>query len=314
MLKMYRAIWQVSGRRQLVLIALSIAIAALAAVPLEFQKQIINGLERQDMTFDHLIWLCASMAGAVVLSLGLKMQMGYRSSKLGEDVIRRIRNRLYRDAVHQPDDTEGAIPAGTLAASIASEAEELGNFAGSAFSQPVVQVGTLVSVVGYIAATQPGLGVIALATIIPQVVIVLLTQTKVNQHVAERVRLLRRSNDTIVESNLESLEQSVLADFDRIYETRRSMFLWKTSTKFLLSLVNQIGLIAVLLLGGAMVLRGATDVGTVVAATMGLGRLQGPTNFLIAFYRQVSATQVKYELLRSLRQNMEQPDSAKAEG
>jgi ABC-type bacteriocin/lantibiotic exporter with double-glycine peptidase domain len=49
-----------------------------------------------------------------------------------------------------------------------------------------------------------------------------------------------------------------------------------------------------------MVLDGKTDVGTVVAATMGLGRIQGPTSFLIAFYRQVSANRVKFELLRGV--------------
>ena len=56
----------------------------------------------------------------------------------------------------------------------------------------------------------------------------------------------------------------------------------------------------VLMLGGYLVLQGRTDVGTVVAATMGLSRIQGPTAFLIAFYRQVSANRVKFDLLRGL--------------
>ena len=55
-----------------------------------------------------------------------------------------------------------------------------------------------------------------------------------------------------------------------------------------------------LMLGGWLVLQGRTDVGTVVAATLGLSRLQGPTAFLIAFYRQVSANRVKFELLRDI--------------
>ena len=53
---------------------------------------------------------------------------------------------------------------------------------------------------------------------------------------------------------------------------------------------------------GWMVLEGRTDVGTVVAATIGLGRIQGPTAFLIAFYRQVSANRIKFELLREVLQ------------
>ncbi|CAN0584752.1 unnamed protein product [Ectocarpus sp. 12 AP-2014] len=78
------------------------------------------------------------------------------------------------------------------------------------------------------------------------------------------------------------------------------MFMWKMSTKFATSAINGIGTVGVLALGGYHVVQGNTDVGTVVAATMGLARLQGPTSFMIAFYRQISATRVKYELLRDV--------------
>jgi ABC-type bacteriocin/lantibiotic exporter with double-glycine peptidase domain len=93
---------------------------------------------------------------------------------------------------------------------------------------------------------------------------------------------------------------SVLEDFDRIYGVRRTMFRWKLSTKFLVSAINGAGTVAVFVLGGLLVLQGRTDVGTVVAATMGLSRLQGPNTFLFSYYREVSANRVKYELLRGL--------------
>ena len=44
MFQLYSAIWRASAGRQIVLILLSIAIAALAAVPLEFQRDIVNHL------------------------------------------------------------------------------------------------------------------------------------------------------------------------------------------------------------------------------------------------------------------------------
>ncbi len=158
----------------------------------------------------------------------------------------------------------------------------------------------LISVIGFIAATQPGLGVIALAMILPQIVVVLVSQRKVNDLVARRVYILRSASDKLTSQDLKVAEAAVLADFDGIFETRRVMFIWKLSAKFLLSSINGIGTVIVLMLGGWMVLHGRTDVGTVVAATMGLGRIQGPTAFLIALYRQVSANRVKYDLLRGL--------------
>lgn len=309
MLQLYAAIWRVSGRRQILLIILSIAIAVLAAVPLSYQKDIVNGLTQGSVDRDGLILLCGGMLGMILLSLVLKWLLGYRSGVLGEDVIRLIRRRITHLATTQADTDAQQVPSGTLATMVSAEAEELGKFTGGAFSDPVVQIGTLISVIGYIASTQPGLGAIALMMIFPQIIIVLLTQAQVNRLVAERVRILRRSSNRITAEDLRDIEQDAMADFDRIFETRRLMFVWKLSTKFVLSAINGIGTVAVLLLGGWLVLNGRTDVGTVVAATAGLGRIQGPTGFLIAFYRQVSATRVKFDLLRDIARLPPAPDT-----
>ena len=298
-LQLYKAIWRVSGSRQVLLIILSIAIAGLAAAPLKFQQEIVNLLTDASFERAQLLVLGAGMMGVILLSLGLKWVMGYRSQLLGEDVIRHIRTRLLTGAV-EIQKANGDIRTGTLSTAISAEAEELGKFTGSAFSEPVMQIGTLVSVVGFIASTQPGLGAVALSIIVPQVALVLFTQRKVNVLLAERVRLLRYATDQITATKLDAAVNSVLQDFDEIYGARRSMFRWKLSTKFFLSAINGAGTVAVFMLGGLFVLKGQTDVGTVVAATMGLARLQGPTTFLISFYREVSANRVKFELLRDL--------------
>lgn len=299
MLELYKVIWRVSAGRQIVLILLSICIAALAAVPLNFQKEIVNLLTEADMKTSELFWLGAGMMGAILLSLLLKWVMGYRSGVLGEDLIRLIRNGLVTGTasgrVH--------VPVGTLSTAVSAEAEEVGKFAGGAFSDPVVQIGTLISVIGFIASTQPKLGMIATALIIPQVVIVLVSQRTVNKLVAERVRILRHSTDTLTTKDIAEAENAIQDAYDQIYDTRRTMFIWKLSSKFLLSTINGVGTVLVLMLGGYLVIQKQTDVGTVVAATMGLSRIQSPTAFLIAFYRQVSANRVKFELLRDLFPN-----------
>ena len=297
MVQLYLAIWRINGRHQIILILLSIAIAAMAAVPLAFQKEIINVLTRPNPLESKLFLLGAGMMAATLISLALKWLMGYRSGILGEDTIRFIRKRLYTGTT-QPE--QNPVPSGTLTTAISAEAEELGKFAGGAFSEPVVQVGTLISVIGFIASTQPGLGMIALSMIVPQVILVLATQGRINALIAQRVKILRGATNRVIADQARAPEQAVLDDFDAIFDTRRRMFIWKLSTKFLLSAINGAGMVAVLMLGGWLVLQERTDVGTVVAATMGLGRIQGPTAFLIAFYRQVSATRVKFELLRDV--------------
>lgn len=299
MLKLYGAIWRVSSRRQGVLIGLSLAIAALAAVPLQFQKDIVNLLAAPGAGLPDLYLLGAGMFAAILLSLLLKWVMGVRAGVLGEDVIRLIRRRLLMRAT-DADDQGGDVRRGTLTTAVSAEAEELGKFAGSAFSEPVVQIGTLVSVIGFILATQPGLGIVALSMIAPQIAIVLASQRQVNACVEERLRILRESTNRLSADQIGDVGDQVMEDFDRIFATRRRMFLWKLSAKFLISTINGIGVVAVLMLGGTLVVLGETDVGTVVAATVGLGRIQPPTAFLLAFYRQVSANRVKFELLREV--------------
>lgn len=299
MLQFYAAIWRASGRRQIFLIAISLGIAALAAAPLKFQQEIINLLSEDHSEYRLLMFLALGMFGVILLSLSLKWVMGYFSGTLGEDLVRRLRLYLMQQATSE-DASNAHVGKGSLATAIFSEAEEVGKFAGTAYTEPVVQIGTLISVVSFITASQPYLGIVALAMILPQVVLVLVTQRQINALVTERIRQVRSATDRITSEELKRIIKQSEEDFDRIYETQRRIFLWKGSTKFLLSLINGTGTVCVLLLGGWLVLEGRTDVGTVVAATLGLDRLSGPTSFLIAFYRQVSVNHVKFEMVRGL--------------
>lgn len=299
MLEFYRAIWRATGKRQIALLVLSIAVSALAAVPLDYQKRIVNGLSG-DLTRDELVYLAVWMGTFILLSLVLKWLLGYQSGTLGEWVIKRLRVVVCENAIDRISGGGEGPERGTLANMISSETEAIGKFVGSAISEPVVQFGTLVSVVGYIAATQPRLGLVVLLIVIPQAVIVLLTQRRVNVLVAERVRILRQSINTITAQDISTARDSILDDFDRIYDARRRIFVWKLSTKFVLSALNGIGLAVVLLIGGLLVIDGRGDVGTVVAATAGLSRIQQPWRLLIGFYRNLAATTVQFELFREV--------------
>jgi ABC-type bacteriocin/lantibiotic exporter with double-glycine peptidase domain len=146
--------------------------------------------------------------------------------------------------------------------------------------------------------TSPGLGIIIACIIIPQALLVAFTQKQVNALVHERVVTLRRAVQTLARPDYVSAASQTSEDFDRIFETRRRIFLWKLSTKFILNILNGAGLIVVLVYGGWLVTRGTTDVGTVVAATVALSGIQQPWRALIAFFRTLSVVHVQFELLR----------------
>ena len=299
MLKLYEAIWRRTARRQVVLIILSSMVAVLAAVPLDYQKKIINGLN-QGFDVSELFLLGAEMIAFILLSLALKWMLNYQSSLAGEWAIRLLRARVCEEASNLRNDSERKLEEGTLANMVSSESETVGKFVGDAVAEPVLQFGTLISVVGYIAVTQPRLGLLLLLVVIPQIVILVLTQRRINALVAERVLILRRSINTVTQRDIAEVQKMVLEEFDRIYETRRKIFIWKLSTKFALSAISGLGLVAVLVLGGWLVLEGESDVGIVVAATVGLTRIEQPWRLLAAFYRNLNAIKVQFELMRNL--------------
>jgi ABC-type multidrug transport system fused ATPase/permease subunit len=295
LVELYGRIWELTWRAQLLLIVLSISVAVLSAVPLQFQKSIVNGLE-ETMQQDRLILLCAGYLAVMALTSVLRFAMNYRSQTLGENVIRRIRISIYEDRLRYSQ-SEGRDTRGQLVTMIANEAEELGRFAGQAIASPFLQIGTLISVIGFIAYTQPYLGIFLLLVIVPQAAIVLSLQKSINEKVAVRVRVLRRSTSAITAEVLEKTQQAVLDDFDEIYEVRRRIFKLKVSMKLALNIIFGMGTVGILLLGGLLFIDGRTDIGSIVAALSAIARINEPWRTLIAFYRELSAVLVRYQLL-----------------
>ncbi|MEO0762605.1 MAG: ABC transporter ATP-binding protein, partial [Pseudomonadota bacterium] len=191
MIALYQAIWRASGRQQIVLIVLSILVAGLAAVPLEYQKTIINLLTAagEDLQAERreLYRLAAEMFALILFSLALKWALGYRSSIVGESTILLVRKRATGNFLDPEQRDTMRDERGTQAALLSAEVEEVGKFAGSAIAEPLMQLGTLVAVIGYITLDQPALGLIALLVVLPQVVVVVTTQRRINRLVADRV-------------------------------------------------------------------------------------------------------------------------------
>ena len=83
LLDLYRAIWRVTGRQQLLLIVLSATVAALAAAPLKLQQLVVNSLvEGGDIR--RVAWLCAGILGATLLSSGPEVRAGTTGSRSWE--------------------------------------------------------------------------------------------------------------------------------------------------------------------------------------------------------------------------------------
>src|SRR6476620_7080795 len=89
-LGLYRYVWLVSGRAQIILIALLVFMFLLDLAPLELQRRIINGaVGHQPFTF--LTILCLVYVGAVLVQGGTKLLFNVYRGSIIETANQRLR-------------------------------------------------------------------------------------------------------------------------------------------------------------------------------------------------------------------------------
>jgi ABC-type multidrug transport system fused ATPase/permease subunit len=304
MRELYDYVWRSSASQQIVLIVLAAIAAVLATAPLELQRHIINTLAGHERV-ERLGWLCGGFLIASLAIGGLKYTVNIRSARLGESMIRSLRGQIF-DAGSTVMRSETATDtSGTVVTMISTEAETVGKFVGDCISTPIVQAGTLLSVLSYMLYTEPLLGLVVLFIAVPQLVIVPLIQRRINAQTRERVRTLRRAGDLVVENMRSggesggSLKSQLDTAFRTIYALRLHVFRLKFGLKFLVSVLQSSGVFALLFAGGIMVLNGKTEIGIVVAFISGLDRVLDPWRELIAFVRSTSSARVQFDLIQS---------------
>jgi ABC-type multidrug transport system fused ATPase/permease subunit len=307
MREFYNYVWRSSASQQIVLIILAIMAAVLATAPLELQRHIINTLAGHEKA-ERLAWLCGGYLIAALGISGLKYTVNIKSAGLGESMIQSLREEIFsssRSSV-SPDENLGESAKdklGTVVTMVSAEAEAVGKFVGDCISTPIIQAGTLLSVLSYMLYTEPLLGLVVLGIAVPQVVIVPLVQRRINVQVGERARTLRQAGDLIVEDmrdareSISSLHGEIGKAFQRIHGVRVRVFKLKFGLKFLVSGLQSLGVFALLFAGGIMVLNGRTEIGIVVAFISGLDRVLDPWRELIAFLRSTSTAKVQFDLI-----------------
>ena len=298
MSEFYRLLWRQTKPTQLLLIGLSLAIAVLAAAPLYLQQVLINGLAYGGISLHQVLVLGVQYAAAALLAIALKLYLQYRSAMLGETIVRRIRGRILSNHARKRYAGEANRTAdGTVVSMLTSEAENVGLFVGEAITTPLLEFGTLLSVLIFITMSEPLLGAFIVAIAVPQAVIVVAVQGPVNTLVKRRLELMRTAADRTVDAANPWPEATILEVFDDVFRTRRRIHIRKLSSKAALNALAALGVVGILVLGGWLVLRGETDVGTVVAALTGMSRIDRPWKTLVKFYRSLGMILVRYGML-----------------
>lgn len=291
---LYRYVWRVSAPQQVRLAVLAVCLFPLNMAPLELQRLMVNeAIENGNLR--ALAWLGAVYLAVIVLHALLKYVFRVYQSSVGEGVVRVLRWRITGNG-------RKADGRGSQVALAASESEQVGGFVGEAVSVPLLQLGILVTVLGYMAWLQPVMAGVAVASIIPSVVLTPILQARINRHIDSRVRLMRRVGDLYTERrepSSQAADERADAWVERIYSRRIRIFLLKFLLKGVNNLIGAAGPLGILVVGGYFVINGATEVGTIVAFLSGFERLTSPARELLNFYRRFSQVNTQFRLLAS---------------
>ena len=213
------------------------ACSLLTSVPLEIQRRIVNDAIKNGAT-STIVWLAVAYAGVALLEQALKLALNVYRGWVSEDAVRTLRRTLREAGLHEPahrdvgreakseanqdDDSE----TGTHAAMVVSEAEPIGGFVGMAISEPLLQIGILVSVIGYMTSLERWALALSAAFLLPQVLFVPALQQR-HQPARRRARptTLRQVGGDIVDQGRAGRKNGI----ERVFELNMGIYKIKYS-------------------------------------------------------------------------------------
>lgn len=307
----YRYIFRYSKKRQVVVVGMTLALLPLAPIPLELQRRLLDdAVANKDVSL--LAWLAALYVGALLLGAGIKLAMRIQRELISAQIVHTLRRSVFYciytmtppSKIKASADGEDVVDEGTVVSMLSSEVEKLGGFAGSAISGPLLQVGTLISVLGYMFYIEPLVAAIALALYSPQFIVVPIFQARMNRLAAKKAIKVRELGTFIVDqAEEELLEQEPPAVFteltDAILRIRTKFLMTKNIMKTINNLLIAMGPFGVISYGGYMAIQGEIEVGVILAFVSGLERLGGPIRDLIGSYSSITAARMRYGILLS---------------
>ena len=301
MRELYKYIWKVSARQQVLLSILSANLFFVQLVPLELQRRIINdATSRAD--FRIILWLCGAYVLVVLVQGGLKLAINVYRGSVTEAANQRL--RLAVKPAPEPNEAAATGPRqeeGVAISIIVSEVEVVGGFIGASFSEPVLNAGILLSVLGYMLYTQPLLALVAVGLFVPQFVFIPLLQKAINKRTEERIKTMRAmSVDIVNEAGVpggEREEKTFRRRVADVYRLNMEIFYRKYGMTFLMNLLQHLGTIGILAFGTWLLLQGKTEMGTIVAFISGINRMNDPWSDLVNFFRDLTNAVVRYQLI-----------------
>lgn len=285
-----------TGKHQVGLALLSIAVFLLSAVPLEVQRRLINTIVESG-AYATIAWLAVAYGAVALTEQGLKLALNIYRGWVAEASVRALRatasNCARTAGPATADDT------GVEIAVMLEEVEPIGGFIGLSLSEPLLQGGILVSVVSYMLYIDAQLTLLVLSFFLPQLVFVPLMQSAINRRAQARIVTKRGLSGDIVKTAIASRHgwDRMQEPIARVFVLNMGIYKLKFTMNLLMNVMHHSAVAVALGVGGWLALQGRIEVGTVVAIVGGTGKLNDPWGDLVNWARELSVVGVKYQLM-----------------
>ena len=154
-----------------------------------------------------------------------------------------------------------------------------------AISEPLLQAGILLSVIGYMTFLEPWALVAVRSLPAPQMLFVPPLQRAINRRAGERIPTLRQVSGDIVETGVPADD-----GIERVFTLNMGIYKLKYSMNLAMNLMYAMAVAVALGVGGWLAVAGRIEVGTVVAVVSGLGKLNDPWGDLVNWARNCRST------------------------
>ncbi|MFM8992473.1 MAG: ABC transporter transmembrane domain-containing protein, partial [Alphaproteobacteria bacterium] len=254
----------------------------------------------------YLFVLCLAFLGSVIVNGALKQYINSLKGKLGERLLRRLRYELTSRVLRFPLPHFRKVSSGEIIPMITSEVEPIGGYMGDAFAQPLIQIGTLGTIVFFLFMQNWVMGLAAISLYPLQAYLIPRLQKRVNQLGKQRTRAVRRLSERIGESisgvqeirahGTSMHERAHFSDhFGTIYGIRFEIYQRKGLVKFLNNFLNQLAPLLFYSIGGYLAIHGELTVGALTAALTANKDMSAPWKELLDWYQQTQDAKIKYE-------------------
>lgn len=303
----YAFIIRYTLKQQLLLAGLGLLAMPVLYLTLELPKIIINDVINStnfpiiflNVGFSQTMSLFTlSAVFLVAISFGgvLKYSMNVYRGKVGERILRRFRLRIYRCW----RDGQGSARRSEIIPLIAQEVEPIGGFAADAFSLPVFQGGTFLTILVFMFMQDPLLGAAALTLLPLQIFLIPKLQHRVNRLARNRVIEIRVLGGELGDQSSRLVRnrkeiQTIGASLKNVEKIRRNIHKVKFFMKALNNFLTALTPFFFYSIGGYLVIEDRLSIGALIAVIAAQKEFSSPLKELFRYYQDAADVNIRFK-------------------